>query len=142
MADYVALSDLSGLIPGAFAAEALDDDGDGVADTGVWTQIAADVARFIDGVLGGRFAVPFTAPLPAIVVSAAKVLACEQLYIRRGRKAEDNPFASQASAVRKQLASIAIGKEALSPSAERARASVSIVSEPAKTFSANGRSAV
>lgn len=142
MPDYVLLGDLDGMIPGQFVIEALDDDGDGAADPGVWSAVARDVGQAIDGALGGRFAVPFGNPIPPVVVNAAKVFACEQLYIRRGKLDDKNPFTPRANAIRKQLAAIASGEEPLTPTIERAKPSVSVVSEPARTTSASGRGSV
>jgi phage gp36-like protein len=139
MPDYVTMADITGMIPGPFLVEGLDDDGDGQADPAVWTQVAADVRQAIDGVLGARFEVPFANPLPAVVVNAAKIFAAEQIYTRRGRTDANgkliNPFTKQADAIRKQLATIASGDEPLDPSKARAKASVSVITEPARTTS-------
>ena len=133
------MTDITGLIPGQFLTEGLDDDGDGQADPAVWTQVAADVKSAIDGVLGARFTVPFENPLPAVVNRAAKILAAEQIYTRRGRVDANgkivNPFAKQADAIREQLAAIAAGDQPLAPSVERQKPSVSVITAPAKTSS-------
>lgn len=139
MADYVTMTDITGMIPGQFLAEGLDDDGDGQADAAVWTQVAADVKSAIDGILGARFAVPFENPLPAVVTRAAKVLAAEQIYTRRGRTDASgklvNPFTKQADDIRAQLAAIAAGDAPLAPSVERQQPSVSVIGSPSKTSS-------
>ena len=68
---YLELTELKGKIPDADLVAALDDDRDGVVDSAVWAQIQTDVQTEIDGTLGQRYEVPFTAPLPAVVKLAA-----------------------------------------------------------------------
>jgi len=137
---YVTLSDMSARLPAVFLVQALDDDRDGAADPGVWDAVAAAVAQEIDGVLGVRFAVPFSNPLPGPVVTAAQVLAAEALYARRGFQGDDkNPWASQAKQQRALLLQIAKGELPLSPSKTRAQPSASIVAETSKTTSSRGR---
>jgi phage gp36-like protein len=141
---YVTMTDLSGMIPLPFLVEGLDDNADGAADASVWSQVAADVSAVIDGKLGGRYTVPFTNPLPAIVVSAAKTLAAEQIYTRRGRTDADgrlvNPFTKQANDVRAQLDRIAAGADPLDPSKNRQQPSATVITGPSKTASTTGLS--
>jgi phage gp36-like protein len=137
------MSAVNGHIPTHFLIQALDDDSDGLADQGVWDQIAAAVAQEIDGILGVRFAVPFVNPLPAPVVTAAQFLACELIYNRRGFSGEEkNPWAALAKQQRATLAKIAAGELPLGPDRARQAPSASIVSEPSKASSRRGRTAV
>ncbi len=135
MPAYVLLGQLSALIPPQFLTEALDDNGDGVADPGVFDAVVAAVQQEIDGALGQRFAVPFANPIPAVVADAALVLAGFSLYARRGVAEEKNPFAARAREIRAKLAAIAQGQQPLAPEQRRAQPSASIVTEPARTRS-------
>lgn len=143
MPAYVLLSDMNAKLPAAFLIQALDDDGDGAADPGIWDAVATAVAQEIDGILGVRFAVPFANPLPAPVVTSAQILAAEALYARRGFQGEDkNPWTALAKTQRATLQKIAAGELALGPDRKRAQPSASIVAEAAKTTSKRGRTAV
>lgn len=139
MADYFVTGDLSGRIPTKFLIQALDDDKDGAADPAVITAMQADVKADIDARLGKRYNVPFGNPLPAIVRSAAVIIACEMVYARRGVKAEDNPYAGQAKAVRQQLDRIGGGKESLLPTQKDAQPSGVFTSGDAKTVPSKGK---
>ncbi len=130
---YILSTDLHGLLPPAFVAEALDDDRDGMEDGGVWDVVEADAASQIDSRLGGRYTVPFAEPLPAVVVESAKIFACELLYLRRGMAGEANPWTARANGMRKRLEAIGDGSQPLSPTSNRARPPVSVVSIPAVT---------
>jgi phage gp36-like protein len=134
---YVLQSDIAGDIPAPFLIEALDDDGDGLADDGVWDAVAASVATEIDGVLGQRFPVPFVT-VPAVVKAAAQILALSKLYTRRGFSGDKNPWDEQAEAVRTKLNAIADGDQPLQPGAKRPASGVIAVTEPSKASSACG----
>lgn len=135
---YVLQSEIEADIPPTFLVEALDDDNDGQADAGLWDKVAESVATEIDGTLGQRFAVPFSSPIPAIVKQAAKVFSLEKLYARRGTPEAQNPWAKQAAAFREKLTRIAKGEEPLTPEIQRAKPSVTAITEPAKTTSSTG----
>lgn len=134
---YVELSDLEAEIPPTFLTEALDDDGDGVIDA--WTTVQASACRAVDAALGGRFAVPFPEPYPNVVKEAAVIFAAEKCYTRRGHHDKENPFTARADALRRDLRAIGGGEQPLSPTIERQKPSVSIITEPARTHSASGR---
>ena len=137
---YVVLADLNGKIPTKFLIEALDDNKDGAADSAAWDAVVKDVHQEIDGKLGVRYPVPFSNPIPAIVLTAASVFAAEALYNRRGFQGEDkNPWTKRANAERAQLLEIAKGEIPLKPEIQRAAPSASIVAEGAKTTSRAGR---
>lgn len=132
---YILKAEIEADIPPQFLLEALDDDNDGNEDAGLWDKIEASAAEAVDGVLGQRYAVPFTAPLPAVVKNAARVFILEKLYARRGTKTEDNPWTSQANKLRAKLDLIADGEEPLTPGANKANQSVTVMKEAAKTTS-------
>lgn len=134
---YILQSEIESDLPPQFLLEALDDDNDGNEDAGLWDKIEASAAEAIDGVLGQRFTVPFSAPLPAIVKTAARVFILEKLYARRGTKTEDNPWTSQANKLRTKLDRIADGEEPLTPGAVKTNDSVTVMKEAAKTTSSS-----
>ena len=100
-------ADLAGLIPVANIVQALDDDGDGVADTAAWTAVQAAAANRIADCFGG--------PTPARHANAAawalKVFLCELLLDRRGFSEGRNPFTARAAAAETRLRKLATGEE-------------------------------
>jgi phage gp36-like protein len=147
MPDYVTMAAMNARIPGPYLIQALDDDGDGAADSQAWSDVQKAVEDEINGILGTRFPVPFANPVPAVVLNAAQVLAADALYRRRGTPDESNPFAAQAgrtnppSGVRGQLMSIAKGELPLTPEIKRQAPSASVITERAKTTSSSGQTA-
>lgn len=143
---YITMADLTGKIPGPFLIEALDDDQDGAADPAVLSQVIADAEGSVDAILGTRFTVPFLNPLPAPVVNAAKVFACELIYQRRGKTPDQNPFTAAADQLRDPekgtLTLMARGELPLTPALNRAQPSGTVISAPAATTSKTGRTAV
>ena len=119
------MSDLTGLIPGKFLIEALDDNGDGAADSAVLDQVIADAGSLVDGIIGG----PLGNPMPAKVVNAAKFFAVEILYKRRGKE-ESNPYKKNADAARADLADVANGKSVLVPTITPGKPSITAITEP------------
>lgn len=135
---YFIQSEIESVIPPQFLLDALDDDGDGVADAGLFDRIADQASGEADAILGQRYATPFEAPVPAIVAHAARLFACAIIYRRRGVSEEANPWAAPAKDMASKLGRIASGSEPLTPDADRAQDSVSVISETAKTYAADG----
>lgn len=131
---YVTKADLDGLLPPQFMLEALDDNGDGAEDSGLWDKVAAQASSAVDALLGQRFDVPFSAPIPPLVSQAARVFAASALYRRRGMTADRNPYAKEEERLAAKLSAIGAGKEPLTPDADRAQDSISVISEDAKTY--------
>jgi phage gp36-like protein len=73
---------LAGRIPSVTLTEALDDNGDGMADDGVLAMILSNASRAVDGYLSGLYTVPFDSPT-AVVKQATLSFVLEALYIRR-----------------------------------------------------------
>lgn len=139
MPDYVTMADINGRIPSVFLVQALDDDEDGSADPEAWSAVLADVHSKIDGILGGRFEVPFGNPLPPIVVDAAKTFACDFIYARRGNsKPDNNPWHDRAKEAYETLKEIAGGQLPLTPEIGRKQPSASAITRPAKTSPSDG----
>lgn len=139
MADYILIGALEAELPPQFLVQALDDDGDGLADPGVWDKVLDAVSTEIDGILGQRYPVPFQNPLPAVVVHSARVLALAMLHRRRGIEDKANPFAKTAQQALEKLQAIAAGKEPLTPEIQRQAPGVSIIGEKSKLQSSSGK---
>lgn len=139
-AEYVTLDSLRALLPAQHILEALDDDSDGAEDPGVWLTVQAAAQEGVDGLLSGRFTVPFGAPVPALVKQAAKIFAAEIVYQRRGTKADENPWTTQAGKLRTRLTELG-DSDAPAPTdfPGVAKAAAAIISEPSRTFSGSGR---
>ena len=135
---YTTLDQVTAKLPLQFVTEALDDDGDGLLDAEVWEAVADGAARDVDGLLAMRYDVPFTAPLPAVVVTASLCFVMESLYDRRGLTGEKNPYLKRAEDERKKLRDIGSGKLPLTPERVKKTPSVSVVTEPARTSSKHG----
>lgn len=142
MPAYIIMATLVAEVPPQFITQALDDNGDGTADAGLFDQIVANAQAEVDGILGQRYTVPFQNPVPAIVVDATTKLVAERLYSRRGLDGEKNPWSKKASDVRALLKTIAKGEVPLTPAAAREKPSASAITEPARTSSARGRASI
>ena len=136
---YVEPTDLVGIIPNTHLTEALDDDQDGVADPGVFDSVAETVCRDIDARLGQRYQTPFRYPYPSVVIYAARILALEALYARRGQKDDKNPYGKQADAQRAKLDAIGAGTQPLQPGQQRAEPSATALTERSKTTPGAGQ---
>lgn len=135
---YVTQTDLKSRMKAVVIVEALDDDGDGSADPGVWDKIAEDVDKAVNGRLEGRFRVPLADPLPYVVRDGAVILAAEALYLRRGRSGEANPWSKQADAFRARLERIGRGEEPLLYNESPAASGGAAITEESKTYNASG----
>ena len=135
---YVAQADLAGVIPADYLLSALDDNSDGVADPGVWDAIAAAVDEAIDAFLAPCYTVPISSP-PDVVTHAAKVLASEMVYRRRGVSSEANPWTKEADGVRERLAKIGAGEIPRTSDAAKAQSGGSAITEAARLTDESGR---
>lgn len=135
---YVEQTDIEALIPSDFLTQSLDDDSDGVADSGVWDKVVEAVGDEIDGALGQKYAVPFGEPCPSVVKAAAKVLALWSLYQRRGFAGERNPWEAEAKRLRDKLDRIGRGEDALTPDNLGKMPGGVVIAEDSKTYDANG----
>lgn len=79
---YVTRDQVAARIPPPVLNDALDDDGDGTEDAGLFDNIVAAASLEVDGFLAGLYNVPFTVP-PAKVGAAAFAFTCEAIYQRR-----------------------------------------------------------
>jgi phage gp36-like protein len=135
---YATIDDLKALIPPAFVTQALDDDGDGAADPGLFDSIAVVVGDSIDGQLRGRYPTPFLEPIPPLVKDCARIFIAERLYDRRGFTADKNPWLKRANKLRDQLEAIRTRKQDLAFDEAPAKPPVSAVTQPNKIHSKTG----
>lgn len=136
---YHTKESVAGSIPPAFLLEALDDDGDGIEDSGLYEVIAENASNEVDAYLGSRVAVPMATPAP-LAVQASRVFCLETIYQRRGYSEKSdppNPWFAQAKALRTRLGRIASGEEPLE--ADRSTPPIEAIYEPARTTSAAGK---
>jgi phage gp36-like protein len=100
---YVTRQEIETEIPPAYVIEALDDNADGVEDSGLFENLVAMASQDVDAALAGRYATPFADPAPAPVRAAAYCFLGERLYTRRERTGDKNPFEKRADGWRKKL---------------------------------------
>lgn len=123
--------ELAGFMPLSRIVEALDDDGDGLADDAAWAsvlQAAEDRLATIFGAGG----VPAAAG--ALAEYARKLFALELLYNRRGLAGEDNPYAAEAQRAEARLRALVSGEE----NTDGASTEPVIIGEPAKIAGTGG----
>jgi phage gp36-like protein len=135
---YIEQTDLAGKIPPSILLKAVDDNGDGVEDAGIWTAIATSVDETIDGYLEMRFFLPLPA-VPKFIKDTARILACEACYDRVGFSGEKNPWSERAKAALAVLERIAKGELNLGSELEETSSEGGIVSEPSKVYRTDGR---
>jgi phage gp36-like protein len=134
---YTTQARIETAIPAQHLVDALDDDGDGMPDGGVLTEILASADQAVDAFLAGLFAVPFVAPAPAAVCEAAFVFACERIYDRR-QILDKNPWSGRADDWRKRLEEIGSGKLALDAGLEKSFTPGAVVTETARVDGSMG----
>lgn len=110
---YVTQAGIEAEIPGPHLVEALDDDGDGLMDTGALDQVIANASAAVDALIAGAYTVPLADPAPAMVQRAALVFACETIYRRRQVPEERNPFAKESGELRVWLMGVGRGEQKL-----------------------------
>jgi phage gp36-like protein len=80
---YVTRAEVQAKIPPPILIDALDDNGDGSEDAGIFDQLVANAATSVESYLAGLYTVPFTEPAPPKVRAAALIFCLELLYARR-----------------------------------------------------------
>jgi len=111
MANYCESTDITARIPGGVQLQGLDDDADGVADTGLLDSILAAASRWVDGQL--RRTEELSSPYAELAQQAAIARACWQVYERAGSNGKDNPMLDEMLAYQRLLVDIAAGKGSL-----------------------------
>lgn len=107
---YCSSTDITVLIPSHVLLQALDDDADGVADTGVLDSIIEAASNKVDALLQQTSGALDT-PYGQIAVRAAICFACFMVYQRKGNMAdgERNPYESERKDYERLLTKIADG---------------------------------
>jgi phage gp36-like protein len=129
------INSLLAVMPAKRLLDALDDDRDGIPDTGVFDAIAAAVDAAIDGPLSQRYTRPLS-PVPSLVTAMALTLFAEALYLRAGFAADQNPFTAPAKEARAKLDAIAKREQDLT--SVSATSSATAFTETLKTVPTSG----
>src|SRR5689334_19606371 len=127
---YVTQTQLETSIPAPHLVEALDDDRDGVADSGKLDEVIEQGSQQVDALLESRYTVPFTT-VPKKVAEAAFVFVCELLYQRRGLHGKENPWFDRAERWRDALEKIGNGEGQIAADEEQAYTPGAAVTEDA-----------
>jgi phage gp36-like protein len=131
---YFTFQQLNAVIPGQFATEALDDDGDGIVDA--FDEVLEEATVQVNASLEGRYELPLTGTIPAIVQEAAKCFGAELCYVRRNREVPKD-LATRIATARKTLAKFSENKKQLTPGAKSKRPRAAVISEKSRVSSAS-----
>lgn len=129
MSAYTTRADIVGYLNGQDIVPFLDDNRDGIEDTGLLATIIDNAGTKIDGRLASIYTVPFSI-VPPRVKDAANVIVCYMLYQRRLTPSEKNPYAMEYKMVLQDLRDIGAGELALDSTTERAFSPGAVVSAP------------
>lgn len=99
-------------------AEALDDDGDGAEDPGLFESLAAQAAEEVEA-RAELVALAHPAPPASFLERAAVACLCAMLFRRRGVADDQNPFAGKEKAAFDLLDKLAAGDIAARTAAPR-----------------------
>lgn len=112
MASYISSDDVTAAIPAKVQLQALDDDADGTADSGLLDDILDAASRWVDGLL--RQTADLSSPYPRLAVEAAKARACWLVFRRAGNKGDENPWQDEMERFQDLLEDVARGQTSLS----------------------------
>lgn len=135
---YFSRDDIEGMVPAAFILQALDDDGDGVEDAGMWDTVSKNACDEADAACSSMFTVPFAEPVPVLVAQTAQSIMAASLYRRRAIEDAKNPYAKEAAEKTSKLTRICQKEESVPKDFPVAVNSVSAITERAKTSSTGG----
>lgn len=136
---YFTQTDLEVLIPPGWVVEALDDDADGSQDATLFSELRTVVEGRINGKLGLRYTVPITSGIADDFLRDAAIhIAAGILYARRGLM-DRFPYASELAEITARLNAIAAGELPLAPEADRAKDSVTAITDTARARNSGGR---
>jgi hypothetical protein len=149
MSHYIEIEDLKSLIPEGWVVQALDDDGDGDADTDRFDQVREAAEDAVNGVLSTSLTVPVESPASyPFLKHVTRYEAARICYARRGYDVDSGkgfPHFMVWELAWKQLAKIGAGDLPLGPSSgdsgTRTNPRGAIITGPARTYSSSGRAA-
>ncbi len=148
MSHYIQLEDLDSLIPNGWVVQALDDDGDGNADTLLWDKVRAAAEDAVNGVLSTSLAVPVDSPENyPFLKHVTRYEASRVCFARRGYDTSTTAFPHYEiwKEAWKQLKRVGEGELTLGPSSggsgTRTNPRGSFITGPARTHSSSGRAA-
>ena len=109
---YTTRAAVEALIPRPLLLRALDDNGDGAEDTGLFDNLSDSADDQVNGMISTRYALPLdpTIPIPDIITQSALYFLLESIYQRNGIAAGGNPWSQQAMQFREQLKRIGRGE--------------------------------
>lgn len=126
-------ADLLGEMPAELMLQALDDNGDGIADEAAWVAVHGAAEERLQGAFGG--AVP--ARHAAAGRAALKLFCLVILYNRRGMTGEANPYTTAANRAETRLEKLSSGEA----SVDGGSADPVWVGQPAKVAGLRGNMA-
>lgn len=135
---YTTRAKVEALIPPDILLRALDDNSDGVEDTGLFDTILGVCSTRADDAISQRYPVPRDPPEP-MLQQATLVFVLEAIYLRRGLSGEANPWSGHAKTAQDKLDAIGRGEGSLGPEAARTKPPVSVISEESKLHTSNGQ---
>ncbi len=133
---YSTRPDLEEIVPARDLVAALDDDGDGLEDEGLYDTLAESAGRKVNSYLEGRYGhcMPFSMPPPALCRSAAVAFLAEAIYTRRPGADVPPKVAELAKEARESLKAIQKGKAHLH-SGKVESSPVEAITEPNPAYS-------
>jgi hypothetical protein len=121
---YLTRDDLLAYLSDPQITKMLDDNRDGLEDTGLLAQLIQTASLEVDGRLSTTFTTPFTDPAPPKVRAAAVIFVVEAMYARRQVPGTLNPFTERADYWRRTLDRIGLEGKGMDASVEKAFAPV------------------
>lgn len=91
----------------------LDDNGDGIEDSGLLDIIIGIASNAADAYVASIYETPFTSYIPAMIKDATIIFVCEMLFQRRLVPDEKNQFFAQANLYRTLLTRVGSGQQPL-----------------------------
>lgn len=123
------IEDLTGDMPEQKIIEALDDDGDGIADETAFRAVLASANERAAAIFGGEVPAQYS----VAAGHSVRVFALDLLYRRRGVADEANPWSKLAEEEATRLRALASGTEAIDASSDGV-----VISKPARVYNTLG----
>lgn len=123
------IDDLVGDMPAQKIVEALDDDGDLIADEAAFRAVLASANERAAAIFGGKIMPQYA----AAVDHAVRIFVLDLLYRRRAAADEANPWSRLADEEAARLRSLASGTESIDASGDGV-----VISKPARIYNSTG----